>query len=517
MAQAMPKSPDLQAPVPSPGRHDGPLSAQERDALARGGFMSRLPAPLVDAILARVRVRRFAAGERILRVGQSVDDWLGFAAGGAQVFMQRPGAADLQCTNWVAPGAWFNLYNPLAVQRSDVEVRAEGETTVASVNADDLAVLCARFPEFTRELAVANALNLRRALQAVAASQHATLSQRQLLWLVECVRHVTPQHVDGQLLLPASFSQDALAQAHGVTRQAWSEGLKLLEHEGLIRRVAKGLLVPDIAGLETAMTAEVRGIEAPYAAQRHPEKPAVMPPGLSAARALRAAELAGVQAGRWFARLPAPLQQDILERGVVRRLAAGESLMRAGDRPAACWLVVEGAILLDSSTGPAARCPVALLPPGSWYGHHDLVYDSSNLFDAVAFVPTTLVGLPAMDFHALFDQYLDFRLMLVRLLADQQSRATQQAVSFDWPIETRIGVWLWKMHRGFDLASATGPRLAARFTLQDIAQWLGTTRQAVSRQLKVLEDQGIVRRGRDFLEVTRPRQLPGAASQELDT
>jgi CRP-like cAMP-binding protein len=354
-------------------------------------------------------------------------------------------------------------------------------------------------------------------MQAVAASQHATLRQRQLLWLIEIVRHVTPQYVDGHLLLPKRFSQVALAQAYGVSTQAWSEGLKTLEREGLIRRHAKGLLVPDIARLEAAMTAETRAVEAPYAAHRAPEEQAVMPAGHSAARALRASELASVQASRWLADLPAPLRQELVERSVVRRLAAGESLMSAGQRPEACWLLLDGAILLDSGTAPGTRCPVAMLSNGSWYGHQDLIYGSPSLFNAFAFVPSTLMGLPANDFHALFDRCLDFRLMLVRLLAKQQISATQQAVSFDWPIETRVGFWLWKMHRAFDLASGTGPRVAARFTLEDIAQWLGTTRQAVSRQLKVLEDQGIVRRGRDFLEVTRPQQLPGAASQEHDT
>jgi CRP/FNR family cyclic AMP-dependent transcriptional regulator len=508
MAQAMSESPAPQVPVPHPSRHDGPLSAQERDALARGSFMSRLPAPLVDAILARVRVRRVAPGERILRLDQDVDEWMGIASGGAQVFMRRPGTAELQCTNWVATGVWINLYNPLAVRRSDVEVRAEGETTIAAVHAGDLPVLCARFPEFSRSLAIANALNLRRAMQGVAASQHATLRQLQLLWLIELVRHVTPEYVDGQPLLPKRFSQVTLAQAHGVSTQAWSEGLKTLEQEGLIRRLAKGLLVPDMAKLEAAMTAEMRAVEAPYASHRAPEEQAVMPAGHNAAHALRASELASALAGRWLADLPAPLRQEFLERSVVRRLAAGESLMSAGERPVACWLLLDGAILLDSSTEPGARCPVALLPPGSWYGHQDLIYGSPSLFNAFAFAPSTLIGLPANDFHALFDRCLDFRLMLVRLLAKQQSGATQQAVSFDWPIETRVGVWLWQMHQHFDLAGGPGPGLAARFTLEDIAQWLGTTRQAVSRQFRLLQEQGVIRRTSAQLSVLKPDLLP---------
>ncbi|MGM9490733.1 Crp/Fnr family transcriptional regulator [Ideonella sp. YS5] len=470
--------------------------------------MSRLPAPLADAILARLRVRRVPPGERILRLGQDVDHWIGIASGGAQVFMRRPGAADLQCTNWVAAGVWINLYNPLAVRRSEVEVRAEGETTIAAVHADDLTVLCTRFPEFTRQLAIANALNLRRAMQAVAASQHATLRQRQLLWLIEIVRHVTPQYVDGHLLLPKRFSQVALAQAHGVSTQAWSEGLKTLEQEGLIRRLAKGLLVPDIDKLEAAMTAEVRAVEAPYADHRPPEEQAVIPAGHSAALALRASELASVLAGRWLADLPAPLRQDILERSVVKRMAAGESLMSAAERPVACWLLVDGAILLDSGTDPGTRCPVAMLPPGSWYGHQDLIYGSPSLFNALAFVPSTLIGLPANDFRALFDRCLDLRLMLVRLLAKQQIRATQQAVSFDWPIETRVGVWLWQMHHHFDLTGGPGPGLAARFTLEDIAQWLGTTRQAVSRQFRLLEQQEVIRRTSAQLSLLNPDLLP---------
>ena len=64
------------------------------------------------------------------------------------------------------------------------------------------------------------------------------------------------------------------------------------------------------------------------------------------------------------------------------------------------------------------------------------------------------------------------------------------------------------MHFYFDMHAGRGKSIAASFTLDDVAQWLGTTRQAVSRQFKLLEEQGIIRRERGHFEVLKPQELP---------
>ena len=97
---------------------------------------------------------------------------------------------------------------------------------------------------------------------------------------------------------------------------------------------------------------------------------------------------------------------------------------------------------------------------------------------------------------------------MVRMLALQWSQASRYASCFDWPIDLRIGGWLHLMHRYFNLESGAGPDLAASVVLEEVAKWLGTTRQAVSRQLKALEAEGVIRRTRQRLEVLQPSRLP---------
>jgi len=493
-------------------RPGGTLSPAERDALtAPGGFLARLPPPLIDAILARLRVWRLASGEPILRIGQPVEHWLGIASGSALVFMDLPHQPDLQCTNWAPAGVWVNLYNPLALAVSTVELRAEGPTAVAALQADDLALLCQRFPELSREMATANAGNLRRAMQVAMAAQRASLKQRQLFWLLEQTRE--PQVAgDGSTHVPLQLSQDALARWHGVSRQAWCDGMKALEAEGLVRRCGANVVVDDLAALEAATDAETLAVEAPYMSpQRPPSRPRSNAAGFAgppAMQALRTSEFNRISRGRWFASLAPALRQRILELSQVRRLAAGEPVLEANEWPEGCWLVIDGAIRLDNPHATPPYRTMALLPPGAWHSHHDLVYDSPNVFDAVALHPTTLLWMPAEHFDALFRESLDYRLALIRLLALEQSQAARYACSFSWSIEMRVGTWLQMMHRYFNLESGAGPNIAAAFVLEDIAQWLGTTRQAVSRQLKALETQGVICRSRDRLNVLQPDRLP---------
>lgn len=504
----MPDADALAAAAP-PCRDDGPLSVAEREALVGGGFMSRLPLPLIDALLARARVWRLANNDTLLRVGQPIEHWFGIAAGLAQVYMVQPHHQELQPMVWSPPGVWLNLYNPLTQAVSDVELRALGPTTVAVVNTSDLMLLCRRFAELSREMAIANAGNLRRVFQMAVAWQHASLKQRQLFWLLEQTH--TPRDAPGVHHV-LEFSQDSVARTHGVSRQAWCDGMKLLESEGLVRRAGRKLIISDPAALQAAMDAEARAIEAPYMApQRPPSLPRqadIGPTGPSAVHSLRTSELARVRRGRWYASLDPSLQQRILELSEVRRLPAGEQVLRANEWPDGCWLVIDGAIRMDNPRAAPPFRTIALLPPGAWHSHHDLVHDSPNVFDATTLLPTTLLWMPAAAFDALFRESLDYRLALVRMLAFQWSQATRYASSFDWPIDLRIGGWLQMMHRYLNLESGAGPDIAASFVLEDVAKWLGTTRQAVSRQFKALEAQGVIRRTRQRLEVLQPGRLP---------
>jgi CRP-like cAMP-binding protein len=488
-----------------PCRHDGPLTPGQRDALVSGSFLARLPPALVDAILARVRVWRLASGEPILRIGQEADFWLGIAGGSALVFMDLPHQPEMQCVNWVPTGVWVNLYNPLALRVSNVELRCEGPTTVAVVHACDLAALCQRFPELSREMAVANAGNFRRTQQVAIAAQRATLRQRQLFWLIEQTREIQA----GREAL--KLSQEALAKWFGVSRQAWNDGIKALEQEGLVRRRQGEVTAVDFAALQAAMDAETRCVEAPYQTPPYASSPRPVAAGDAGPRALdalRTCELARVQRGRWYAALAPDLQQLILTLGRVRRLPAGEQLLWANERPDGCWLLVDGVIRLDNPHAPPPHRTMALLPAGTWYGHQDLIYASATVFDAVTQLPSTLLWLPASDFDTLFRERQDFRVALIRLLARAQSDAARYACSFNWSVEMRVGAWVQVMHRYFDLTSGPGPAIAASFVLEDIAQWLGTTRQAVSRQLKALQAQGVIRRLADRFEVLEPDRLP---------
>lgn len=504
------------APAPSHAdrrsRNDGTLCADERQVLSTGAFLSRLPVPLVDAILARVHVWRLADGEPIVRRGEPVEHWIGIAGGSGLVLMPVPHLETPQCTNWVPAGVWLNLYNPLALPVSDVEVRAQGDTVVAALDTQDLEILCHRFPEFSRELVIANAGNLRRTLQVMMGSQRATLRQKQLFWLAETLQGAQCTGSTGSAESPLRMSHDALARWHGVSRQAWCESMKALEQEGLVWRGSDGTLSADRARLNAVMKEGARTIvEPPYftnAAAWPPAWPEGAPTGRPALLALRTAEQERVRRNGWFGCLPQALQQQVLESSVVLRFERGETVVQAGQCPPGAWMVVDGAVRLDNPLVPSEPRTIALLPPGAWYAFQDIAYRSPTVFDGVALEATTLLWLPAEAFDRLFDESLDFRRALARLLALQQAHASRCVALYFWPVDTRVRLWLDMMHRYFDLESARGPEIAGAFTLEDVAQWLGTTRQVVSRELRLLEQQGVIRRTRNRLEVLDAGALP---------
>ena len=205
--------------------------------------------------------------------------------------------------------------------------------------------------------------------------------------------------------------------------------------------------------------------------------------------------------------LPPELQQQLSAVARTLQVDAGESLFVQGDDASAGYLVVEGVVEIEQ-TLPNGRsfvlcrheegslfCPLTVLSGEPQLG---TAYARSAARIQVVSREDMLQLLYAnRDFFKFFHQRCFQHLYhLVRRLQDAQVRG----------LRARLGEVL--LERAEKEVTAGGKsRWVIRATHQQIAQWLGTSREAVSRELADLKRQGLITTMRGKIILTDRRKI----------
>jgi CRP/FNR family transcriptional regulator, cyclic AMP receptor protein len=98
--------------------------------------------------------------------------------------------------------------------------------------------------------------------------------------------------------------------------------------------------------------------------------------------------------GRWFARLPAPLQQHFLANAQVVRLRAGELLFKRGDDNNGLYAVLDGAVRFAAINRAGKESVAALAERPQWFGEVALLDGGPRTHDAWAESEVALAHVP---------------------------------------------------------------------------------------------------------------------------
>lgn len=206
-------------------------------------------------------------------------------------------------------------------------------------------------------------------------------------------------------------------------------------------------------------------------------------------------ERQNIDNGPWFAKLSAPLRQDILERATVRRLRDGEL---AGTRgaPAQEWCgVALGAVRVSSVSLAGKQVALTYIEPGSWFGDIALFDGLPRTHDGHAHGPTTLLTVRKADFKALLDRHVELYDALLRLNCRRLRLMFDALEDLNTrPLAARLARQLLLLARSYGVVEDGGEiRIGLALAQEDLAQLLGASRQRVNQELKTLERQGALR------------------------
>lgn len=194
----------------------------------------------------------------------------------------------------------------------------------------------------------------------------------------------------------------------------------------------------------------------------------------------------------------------LLHRGTSVRHAKGRSIFREGDPSGAVYEVVAGRIRVEVSTPTGGRLVLGVKGPGDLLGELGALDGRARSATAVALEDCELIQTGIDDFLAVLEEKpaaavsllqrisRDLRLAVDRTTARASADTTQRLAMLLADLAERFGEHNAAADVTIDLA----------LTQDDLAGWIGATREATARSLRTLRDRSAVTTARRQITVT---------------
>ena len=172
--------------------------------------------------------------------------------------------------------------------------------------------------------------------------------------------------------------------------------------------------------------------------------------------------------------------------GTAVRFAAGDVLFHHGDTTRHCYAIRRGEVLVTVSSTQGSTVVLARRGPGTVVGEQAALDGAPRSATVRAATDVDAVVLDDGALRALLLDNPQVALAELTRLSRQLREMSERYAMRSEELRTRL-LGVLSTH-----ASATG-EAAFRSTREELAGWVGATREAVTRALRELEDDGVVR------------------------
>lgn len=212
-------------------------------------------------------------------------------------------------------------------------------------------------------------------------------------------------------------------------------------------------------------------------------------------------------ANRWFASLPAPLQQALVAHTAQWSVEAGQAIGRQGAVPDVWFAVTAGAVKLVGHDDEGEQVVLDLLEPGQWFGSGPLLARQPQPYWVEALVASKLLTMRGSVLRQLQQVHPELASALAQLNWHAMERLMQrlQVVSAG-SLEDKLGRVLATLARRFGCtADDDYCRIRLRLNQGELASLVRASRQRVNHLIMELLRRGELRRRDGYLEVRSAR------------
>ena len=223
--------------------------------------------------------------------------------------------------------------------------------------------------------------------------------------------------------------------------------------------------------------------------------------------------LAMLERSAWFRAAPAALRAQLVERGRVQNLQAGQRLFMRGDPDDGLYCVLDGLMRIGAASFAGKEALLAVIEPVNWFGEIALFDGRPRTHDAYAERDSVLFHLPRAELVALLERTPEhwhaFGLLLTHKLR-LAFEAIEEAALL--PAAQRLARRLLLMAGGYGEPGAT--RRVLKVSQEDLAMMLALSRQTVNQTLKQFELQGALQLRYAEIEIVDADKLAALADPD---
>ena len=203
---------------------------------------------------------------------------------------------------------------------------------------------------------------------------------------------------------------------------------------------------------------------------------------------------------------------DLAALGRQRRYRKGQVIFREG-QPGGTVLAVRSGVVKISVVTPTGRdILLAVKEAGSLVGELSAIDGRPRSATATALDVVEAIALPDHAFNDFLDKHPRMAVGLLRTLADQiREAATRTADRDTGDTTSRVARRLVSLAERYGEYNGPIVEVNLPITQEDLAGWVGATREATSRSLGRLRDLGCLRTGRQRITLLDVPALRGLA------
>jgi CRP/FNR family transcriptional regulator, cyclic AMP receptor protein len=200
-----------------------------------------------------------------------------------------------------------------------------------------------------------------------------------------------------------------------------------------------------------------------------------------------------------FGKLPPDDLDALLLHARVEHYPSGREIFAKGSPGRSMMAILNGTVRISAPTPAGPDIILAMLHAGEVFGEIALLDAEDRTADATAVTDCELLVLDHRDFVPFLERRADLCILLLKLLC-QRLRATDEqveAVMFG-RLDARIAKALVRLAQGEPVLH---DGIALRITQQELAGMVGATRESVNKQLRVWQDDGMVKLGKRLIVI----------------
>ncbi len=192
----------------------------------------------------------------------------------------------------------------------------------------------------------------------------------------------------------------------------------------------------------------------------------------------------------------------IVEMGTPLSRPAGAVIFNEGDRPTSVYAIISGRVRIQVATPTGGRLVIAMKGPGEIFGEFGALDGAPRSATASSIEPVVIAQVGTAGFLELLEREPALAVALLRTLSGQLRQAVRRAtIRNSADTTTRVAQCLVDLADRFGEYNADGIDIDLTITQDELAGWVGATRESTARCLGQLRDSGLVTTGRGRITV----------------